>query len=873
MEGDSRNPRVSLLKKYDIPIDHLSYEYIESCKDKKELERIIRILRSGQEGIYPDLLKTAENQLRQISPDSRVLRLETPALTKEAFTNEEWKILEDEILSWEEEMTVIDKGLEFEKQRFDTVGNKNLPEVRKIIQKENDRNKKKAETNKIKIETNIKNERIKSGDYAAWDKFDVDKELLKLDLEEERTQEKNAKLKREIEKKEKKEKTEEKKIEPINIDPDSYSNTEQQIIANQAKDRGNESFKTGDYSTALKYYNLSLKLCPTVNAYNNRAMTYIKLQNYQEALGDCNEVLKREQNNIKALHRRATAYQNLGGDNNNELALKDLLKIISLEPTNRVAQSDLQALKKKLNIQDVGKKFRMFIEESGNDHVKDFLSKSADKSAWNDSDNLAAVRKLPLTYYGPSTSTFQCEPQSMSHRMLSGPTLFGEVMCKCNGNATRQNPLCHRCGEKLSRPRKKRKPVAKPEVDAAAEKTESKDQANAVPTQGDNEVKSKTALNEENEKSKLAASEGGNGDNEIVQKMDQKIDELQNVMTELKISDQKVDKISDIEVKAAESEIEKLDLSVKERKNIDNEQFKELGVDGGTMQRNKEETFVLNNQNSVKDNQCLPCASSQSEIKTKTKKKRSRKKKSKEPGEQEGLHSRMYSEPAMIVQATKYLKPTSAEPKPEIDDAKESQKNNSETMIQFKSFVQNKKSPGTGSGVLKTTTASSNFEDRNFKVYTENSIDRIARNYEGNKENILESNYKDYDIDGTPSLKSSFEFMKSWEAMKKSDESYEKRAEIIRLMQPEDLKAVIGNNLDPDMLKSLLECLEKHILDSDPKKVTGILKELPQIPRFGLVNLFLSPNERRVLDRLIESTERKGFALDEESKNSLRVPF
>lgn len=45
MEGDPRNPRVPLLKKYDIPIENLSYEYVEKCTDIKELEKIIRILR------------------------------------------------------------------------------------------------------------------------------------------------------------------------------------------------------------------------------------------------------------------------------------------------------------------------------------------------------------------------------------------------------------------------------------------------------------------------------------------------------------------------------------------------------------------------------------------------------------------------------------------------------------------------------------------------------------------------------------------------------------------------------------------------------------------------------------------------------------
>ena len=48
---------------------------------------------------------------------------------------------------------------------------------------------------------------------------------------------------------------------------------EQSVLANQAKDRGNECFKSGDYNNALKYYELSIKLHATSNAFNNRAMT------------------------------------------------------------------------------------------------------------------------------------------------------------------------------------------------------------------------------------------------------------------------------------------------------------------------------------------------------------------------------------------------------------------------------------------------------------------------------------------------------------------------------------------------------------------------------------------------------------------------
>lgn len=35
----------SLLEKYNVPIDHLSYEFISQCTNAKTLERIVLILR------------------------------------------------------------------------------------------------------------------------------------------------------------------------------------------------------------------------------------------------------------------------------------------------------------------------------------------------------------------------------------------------------------------------------------------------------------------------------------------------------------------------------------------------------------------------------------------------------------------------------------------------------------------------------------------------------------------------------------------------------------------------------------------------------------------------------------------------------------
>lgn len=80
----------SLLEKYSIPIEHLDFGYIKTCQNVCELEKIIEILKSGEEGYYPDLMKFAEEKLREIDPDNRLLRIEMRCLS--TGTNERQEI-------------------------------------------------------------------------------------------------------------------------------------------------------------------------------------------------------------------------------------------------------------------------------------------------------------------------------------------------------------------------------------------------------------------------------------------------------------------------------------------------------------------------------------------------------------------------------------------------------------------------------------------------------------------------------------------------------------------------------------------------------------------------------------------------------------
>lgn len=66
----------SLLEKYNIPIEHLDFDYVRNCVSTKEIERILEILKSGEEGHYPQLTECTEKRLRELNPDNKMFRVE-----------------------------------------------------------------------------------------------------------------------------------------------------------------------------------------------------------------------------------------------------------------------------------------------------------------------------------------------------------------------------------------------------------------------------------------------------------------------------------------------------------------------------------------------------------------------------------------------------------------------------------------------------------------------------------------------------------------------------------------------------------------------------------------------------------------------------
>ncbi|XP_054707588.1 RNA polymerase II-associated protein 3-like [Uloborus diversus] len=173
-------------------------------------------------------------------------------------------------------------------------------------------------------------QRIRSDDYQAWDKFDVDKEVKKIegDVNEENDQ----------------------------LSPSDNSENEEEVnkkkqLAILNKDKGNDFFKKGNYDSAINCYTTGMQLDPENPLLSaNRAMAFIKKEQFQAAENDCTLCLSIDPTYVKAYLRRGTARSKLG---KHSLAKVDFAKVLELEPENKQAQAELEKLKQNCDLSEV----------------------------------------------------------------------------------------------------------------------------------------------------------------------------------------------------------------------------------------------------------------------------------------------------------------------------------------------------------------------------------------------------------------------------------------------------------------------------------------------------------------------------------------
>ena len=184
-----------------MPIEHLDYGYIAGCSDIKYIEKLLKVLRSGKEGLFPDLIGFTENRLRLLSPSSKLLNVAQPIKKKEALGAEEKQSLVNDLNEFLKEMNCngnAEGNIQVPANGDVPFSEPELPDDIPIRGSNcNISDGTKNASNDGKASNGLTVNRIKSGDYRAWDKFDVDAECDKIEKEEQEKIEINRRENRE----------------------------------------------------------------------------------------------------------------------------------------------------------------------------------------------------------------------------------------------------------------------------------------------------------------------------------------------------------------------------------------------------------------------------------------------------------------------------------------------------------------------------------------------------------------------------------------------------------------------------------------------------------------------------------------------------
>ncbi|KAI9204150.1 uncharacterized protein BJ171DRAFT_394502, partial [Polychytrium aggregatum] len=113
---------------------------------------------------------------------------------------------------------------------------------------------------------------------------------------------------------------------PENVDALPVS--ERKTLAESAKGAGNKLFIEKNYTEAIDLYSQAIALHPTAIYYSNRAACYSNLGKFEKVVEDSTESIKLDPVYIKAINRRAQAYEKL---DDLRSALKDYTTLCVLE--------------------------------------------------------------------------------------------------------------------------------------------------------------------------------------------------------------------------------------------------------------------------------------------------------------------------------------------------------------------------------------------------------------------------------------------------------------------------------------------------------------------------------------------------------------
>ncbi|XP_043275300.1 uncharacterized protein Spag1 [Venturia canescens] len=864
----------SLLNKYDIPVDHLSYEYITQCENAKELERIITILRSGEEGYYPDLNKHAESRLATMKPSSTVLRVAEPVLKKDMLEPENREMLEKDISEWMSEMKMREKDLE-EGRRMNTNEPIPQPAVRKIMFDQPEKNQQQSQQKTQK--------RIASCDYAGWDKYDAETEINRIDLQHDVKQAEAKKAQKILSNKGKKMKNESR--EEI-VNRLALTGTELSMMAERDREKGNEAFKAGDYEEALHFYESSVAIDPTINAYNNRAITFIKLQRYKDALNDCNKVLSVDHTNVKALLRRGLALEHL---EKRTQALADYEAVLKLEPANKIAIGAVSKLRGPCN----SKKIRMKIEDgaptdenSSKQSIKssgkvDTLSEEEMKvSSGGKTSNLSAEGHPGLAEL--KTNVNNAGPNRTQGRALAAPnSQMRSQICFCNNapsSSRRSTPQPHfrdvYCPKAFQKPSGNSPKSQSIFTDAKASYGKN---SSVIIEEIPNEPceKSENKINQR-EKKKISAKGSNNfgnfggGDHDVSTKKSDVVTQPASQRIDVSKADKNIRKKNEKNCPKAMEGCDNLtnprrsfaktcDAAIEE---IPNVEFAKTRDDSKTENGRKiltETETISKNFQPVKDrDRNGKKDDSKRELSLETCGKKcvenggggfdESSKSSTIRSNSVGADTKIPSKISSSLNSGDTL-PTANE---KINEKLNSDEKNAEPKV-LKTI---------GKTVTFATNHGKKEGNKEFEV-TDDSISKDESAALEETENIEFGK-----------IESPYEFLRLWYSIR-NDPHLIHRANLLKAFPPEKIEAVIGNKLDGDMLSLILTCFEHHYCSVENLELLSrFLQHLGQVKRFSIVRMFMDEKDKTALRNIFSFLERqKSTDLTRELRKTFDVPM
>jgi len=178
--------------------------------------------------------------------------------------------------------------------------------------------------------------------FKEWDKFDVDKEIDRIEDEEKKRDEYKSFSKQSADVESPDEVHDPAKTYKV----DDMTPLEKRVAAKREKDKGNECMKAGEINAAVGFYAKALELVPGDHlVLGNRAQAYIGIKCFYQAELDCDTALSIEPTYGKARYRRAVAREEQG---KLEEARQDYDQLLKEQPDHTLGKQKVAVLEVKL---------------------------------------------------------------------------------------------------------------------------------------------------------------------------------------------------------------------------------------------------------------------------------------------------------------------------------------------------------------------------------------------------------------------------------------------------------------------------------------------------------------------------------------------